>query len=474
MKKIQSPTPGRRPGFNYLPLALAAAALFLTGCPNNQYIVELKPQGDVIERKLVFYRADGVNTNGVPNYEAFDPQELAAITALYPPGALTNDGDRHEALGLFSNELPDDVGGAGYYTNLSTSLGETGFYAERVRGNDDPAAVSERRARAAERLAVLTIGWTEAELGHEPGYDKLRQFLDSNLQRDLENVGSYWWYEQFAPVSATNGNADFVMRIGQYLLKRDYITLADIPTLLKDQVTDDSHPLSFWIRRLVARKLGVSESKSSVEFLLDDDKMEKSLGQYVAGTDLYRARLNQWEAKEKAHPDDKPPTAKDFVDEQVASLLDLDAGMFGQRDHLVVRLTLPTAPIFTSGQWDAAAGQVVCDTDIVDRTNTTQFPVSCYASWSEANERFQTDHLGKVALAGDDLMNYCLWRNALTPQSGGEWDTFMAGLTPGPELVKTVDAFRFSDEPITVVTNADSKIPSPSAYPRNLIKNVLK
>jgi hypothetical protein len=475
MKKPQLFIPGRHLARKSLPFALAAAALVLTGCPNNQYVVELKPQGNVIERKLVFYRADGVNTNtGAPNYQAFDAQELAAITALYPPGALTNAGDRHEARAIFANELPDDVGGAGYYTNLSTSLGETGFYAERFRGNDDPAAVSERRAKAAGRLADLTIGWTEVELGHQPGYDKLRQFLDSNLRRDLENVGAYSWYQQFTSVSPTNGNADFAMRIGQYLLKRGYITIADIPTLLKDQVTADSHPLSFWIRRFVARKIGVPENDRSLEFLSDDhDRMENSFDQYVAGSDLYGARLKQWEAEEKAQPGDKQPGAKDFVAEQIADLI-VDMDIFDQKDHLVVRLVLPTAPNFTSGQWDQAAGQVVWDTDIVDRTNNTQVPVSCYASWSQANERFQTAHLGKVALVGDDLMNYCLWRSSLTPQAGAEWDTFMAGLTPGPDLVKTVDAFRLSDEPTLIATNAESKIPSPSAYPRDILKNALK
>ena len=472
MKKPHSATSGRPLSLKCLPFALAAVALVLTGCPNNEYVVELKPQGNLIERKLIFYRQDGVNSNGVPNYETFDTNELAAITTLYPPGTLVNQEDRHEVVGMFANELPNDVGGAGYYTNLSTSLGDTSFYAERFRGNDDPAALSERRAKAAERLAEITIGWTKAELGNEPGYDQLRQFLDSNLRRDLENVGAYWWYQQFAPVITNCGNIDFVIRIGQYLLKRGYVTIGDIPTLLKDQDSDESRPLSFWIRRFVARKLAIPENTPSLEFLSNDDQMEKSLGQYVAGTDLYRARLKQWEAKEKTQPEDKPPSAQDFLTEQYEDLLNLD--MFGQRDHLVVRLALPTAPNFTSGKWDQAAGKVVWDTELVDRTNTTQFPVSCYASWSQATEHFQAEHLGKVALAGDDLMGYCLWRSALTPNRGGEWDRFVAGLTPGGDLAKKVDAFRFSDEPAAHATKAESKVTSPSAYPRDLIKKALK
>ena len=78
---------------------LAALAALVTGCPHNEYVVELVPQGKVIERKLVFYRADGADTNGVPHYQSFPSNELVAITALYPPGAVTHEGERHFAKG---------------------------------------------------------------------------------------------------------------------------------------------------------------------------------------------------------------------------------------------------------------------------------------------------------------------------------------------------------------------------------------
>ena len=118
------------------------------GCPHNQYLIELKPQGDVIQRTLTFYCEDGVNTNtGAPNYQPFGPAELAAITALYPPQGLTNDGLRYVARGEFTHQLPADVGGAGAYTHLTNSLGEAGFYVERFRGNDDLAGIPNGDSR---------------------------------------------------------------------------------------------------------------------------------------------------------------------------------------------------------------------------------------------------------------------------------------------------------------------------------------
>ena len=113
---------------------------------------------------------------------------------------------------------------------------------------------------------------------------------------------------------------------------------------------------------------------------------------------------------------------------------------------------------------------VVWDSHIGDRTNTTHLPVSCYASWAQANEAFQKDHLGKVALTGDELTQYCLWRSSLDMQQGSEWDIFFSGLKPGTELLEKLDAFRFSSELKQIETNNQPTIPHMSDYPRELIR----
>src|SRR5258708_3735656 len=109
-------------------LGLAALTALVTGCPHNDYTLELTPRGHVLERTLAFYRADGTDSNGVPKYEGFPSNELAAISALYPSGGVTQKGERHFAIGQFSGAMPGDVGGAGAYTNYTTSLGSAGFY----------------------------------------------------------------------------------------------------------------------------------------------------------------------------------------------------------------------------------------------------------------------------------------------------------------------------------------------------------
>jgi len=456
-----------------LSFALAAMAFVVTGCPHNQYIVELKPQGSTIERTLVFYCEDGVNTNtGAPNYQSFDAGELAAITALYPAHGVTNNGQRYVARGEFTNALPADVGGAGAYTNLTTSLGEAGFYVERFRGNDDLAGMTERRFKAADQLADLFVGWSRMELGREPGYAKLRRFLDVDFRHDLKNFSTYLWEGQLAGGYKTNADEEFIVRFGQYLLERGYFTIGEIPSVFRDASSDDPQALFPRIQRLVARKMGVPDTEpvpASLAFLADDATMEKSFDKYLAGTALYRARLKQWKADKKLNPDLKRPEPSKVADDAVGNLIEFD--LFGTTDHLTVQLSLPSAPVHSNGRWDEALKRVVWETDIESRTNASHLPFSCYASWAEPDREFQKEHLGKVALTGDELTQYCLWHSGQIKQAGDEWDAFVASLQPGSNLVQRIDAFRFPGEPAQAGTN---KISSPSVYPRELIKAALR
>jgi hypothetical protein len=478
MKKLESLIPTKLLPHKVLPFALAAMALVVTGCPHNQYIVQLKPHGNIIERTLVFYREDGINTNtGAPNYKPFDPAELAAITSLYPAQGLTTDGKRYVARGEFTHALPHDVGGAGAYTNLSTSLGKAAFYVERFRGNDDLTSMSERRFKAADQLTDMVLGWSQMELGREPGYDRLRQFLDLDFRRDLKNLSAYWWDGQLAGAYKTNADEEFAVRFGQYLFERGYFTMEEIPRLFRDASGDDSQALLRRMQRLVARKMGLPETEPvppSLAFLADETLLKDSFDKYFASTDLYRAKLKQWEEDKKLKPDRKPPEPSEVADDAIRNFIEFDSNLFGQPDHLAVRLSLPAAPVHSNGRWDQALKQVVWETDIEDRTNASHVPFSCYASWALADEEYQMKHFGRVALTGDKLTQYCLWRSSQNEQEGGEWDAFVASLQPGSGLVGMLDAFRFSHEPEQPGTNGQEKTPSPSAYPRELLKTALR
>jgi hypothetical protein len=344
---------------------------------------------------------------------------------------------------------------------------------ERFRGNDDLAGMTERHFKSADQLTDLLVGWSRMELGRQPGYDKLHQFLDVDFRRDLKNFSAYWWEGLVVSGYKTNANEEFAVRFGQYLLERGYFKAGEIPVLFSDFSGNDEQALLLKIQRLVARKMGVPDTSpvpASLAFLASGSEMKTSFDKYLAGTELYRAKLKQWKQDRKLKPDAKKPEPGEVLSDAAENLVEFD--LFGRPDHLTVRLSLPSSPVHSNGRWDPALKQVVWESDIDEhKTNSFHFPFFCYASWAQADQSYQESHFGKVALTGDALTQYCLWRCSLDRQKGGEWDDFVAGLQPGDALTEKIDAFRFPGEPAQAGTN---QISSPSTLPRELLKAALR
>lgn len=434
-------------------LGLAALAILVTGCPQNEYTLELTPHGRVIERKLVFYRADGAETNGTPKYQEFPSNELAAITALYPPGGVTHEGERHTASGEFGGTPPSDIGGAGVYTNLTTSLGSAGYYLERFRGNDDLSAQEKKRLAAADQLADLVVGWSRAEFKGRPGYKNLRRFLDVDLRRDLKTGGLYSLVGGIAASYSDRVAEEFIARFGLYLVERGYVRTEDTPLLAQALLgKDDSvgallveHLL---VEHLVAAKLGVPSSSPMPEwlaFLADSKAFQASWEKFLSNTDTYRSRVREWEKERKLKPDAKKPEPSDVATDLFVALA--TSASSGQDDHLTVKLALPSAPDHTNGKWDDTRKQVVWDSALEAKESAARWPVFGYASWSQPDDQFQREHFGRTILSGDNLLSYGIWRAGLSDARAGEWETFLSGLLPGGELTNKVATFEFAAGP---------------------------
>lgn len=437
---------GSRRCFRKPPLlgALLAACVVLTGCPHNDYTVDLKPTANGLERTLTFYRADG-SSNGVPNYLEFSTNELAEISRVYPAGAVKADGKRFVARGEFAGPMPDDIGGAGSYSRPSTSLGTAGFYLERFRGDDDLAGGTEKQFRAADQITDLVIGWARTEFGQERGWEELRKFLDGDFRHDLKNAGLYFRTGRVCNLSDTNAPDEFAARFARYLLDRGYLMLSDAPkvsALIAEGM--DSSALPGIIQRLAAEKMGLAPHEprpKSFAALADAAALEKSWEHYLAQTDLYRAKLADWEQKIKANPKLEQPKPSEALDGLIPAWLGVSAGN-GETDHLTVRLALNRAPDHSNGKWQE--GKVVWGVALEpDRA----LPVLCYASWSNPDEQFQSAHFGKVVLAGDELAQYCLWQSGLDGKLAAGWETLLAGLQPGDGLKEKLEAFKFSGQP---------------------------
>ena len=422
---------------------LVPLGALLTGCPHNDYTVELKPTAGGVERTLTFYRADGGNSNGALQYQDFPSNELAAIARVYPSGNVKTDGQRHVATGEFAGALPDDVGGAGSYTNLATSLGDAGFYLERFRGHDDLAGRTEKQFRAADQITDLAMGWTKAEFGRERGYKKLRKFLDEDFRRDVRNAGLYFWAGELSALSNTNAPEEFTARFAQYLHERGYVELSDVPALLpafNGDSTNSAFPVLRLVRRLVAEKLGLAASDpppKSLAVLADPDALERSWTNYLAQTDLYRAKVKEWDKKKQTEPGLKTPGPGELPGDLFEDLLEPFKLFGGEADQLTVRLALDHAPNHTNGKWQV--GQVVWEAGLDENR---PLPALCYAIWSSPAVQFQQAHFGQVILKGDELTDYCLWQKSLDEKQAGEWKKILAGLQPGQGLKEKLEAFK--------------------------------
>ncbi len=459
---------------------LLGLVLLVTGCPHNEYILELTPHGSVVERKLTFYRADGEDSG---KKEEFPTNELARIARCYPPGSVKREAERYVVARDCAGAMPEDIGGAGSYTNVSTSLGSAGFYVERFRGNDDPAGVAAKRLQAADQLTDLVIGWAQEQFGKEAHFQDLRRFLDVRLRQDLKNFSSY-----FAPVfdgyatqrpgmsaeesskASEQALEEFGIRFGQYLVERGYLKSSDVPGVLRLFVVSDERYPTRLLQRLLAEQLKIADSAprpESLTRLADPAALAGSWEDYLVKSDYYKAKVQEAvKVKSSVPPADKP-NPSDVTGDLFFTVAGLKFDLFGNtEDHLVVKLALTSPPIRTNGRWDETLQQVLWDSNLESGTNTSRLPVLCYASWSDPDANFQKAHFGRVILTGDNLQQYCLWFAGLESKRAVEWATMLVSLRSDGWNGKLA-AFRFSGEP---TPPADAASPLASDFPRALIQ----
>ena len=98
-----------------------------------------------------------------------------------------------------------------------------------------------------------------------------------------------------------------------------------------------------------------------------------------------------------------------------------------------------------------------------------------YALWAEPAVDYQVERFGAPILDESALAEQCRWRQMLGPSLRDEWDAFIDGLRPGPDLANTLREFRFSiEEPIESEYPTDSKSRIAGDVTGNLASNLPK
>jgi hypothetical protein len=421
---------------------LPLLAMMLCGCTRNVYEIELSRDGNALERKLTV-RQQSRGESEPP--AAFDGEvkHIAQIYHVAPPAS----GKSHVFRGSFAGRMPDDVGGYGTFTQWDTPLGSVSVYVERFRGNDDLSAVLKRREATADRVVELAVAWLATELKGDPQWPALQRFLEENFRRDLHNLTIYAWSMSLAhKADTTDENVDPFVRILQYLVERGYLEPDEIPKISRavaDCERGEYDRLTTWFSGFLAARMR-GDAPRFLENLATPEALAKSLTAFLETTDEFAELQRKWREKLKRHPDVEKPDGMSVASELAVKLLFGDFDFELSTDQLTVALKTSRAPMFTNGRWSAESGTVRWREQPLTRDG---FPPILYAAWDDPAEERQKRHFGVVALHGKALIEFCLWYRGLTAGERDEWDSFIDGLRPGPELKKALNEFRFADEP---------------------------
>lgn len=433
-------------------LTFVVLLLVTSGCFEIQkykYSIEMKPSGRRIERRLAYPRN-------------LTEDEKAAIAKLYEKKI-----DPNILCGTFDSNLPNDVGGSGFYFTVETEMGHTTSYSERFRGQPNLNDTLEKIQTIADRSVDFLIGWLEHEIGDDPNFANLKAFCDKNVRHDIKNMAIYFWLSGISSDSRVVSDSELVARMKHYVAERGYFDPKQIHLFAANYEGDNKQLLRL-LRQLVADKMGYSPEIADrrLGFLSDTKRAEESGKRYIRTTDFF---AKAWEAKklEENNPNAAPPDVD--VGEFVLHDIDLEIDFFSFSDNEVeVKLACTNEPYDTNGRWDKRAGQVVWVSRIAGEE---RLPTFFYASWSEPDKKFQQEHFGRVVLSGEALTEYCTWRDSLDHAKGKEWDSFVLSLKPGGDLQTRLNEFRFSTEQ---QEGQDKQISGLAQKPRELILAGLK
>ena len=437
-----------------LVLLVIGLGLLATGCARDVYLLEMTPDGDGFHRQLTVWRERPSGSDGKTEIEPISAEQLARLEQLYTAPRTIEDGKKHVFAGRFTDRTPQDIGGYGSWLRYESPLGVVTSYGERFRGSDDLEQQLADRRVSVDRLVDLTIGWLHSEMGDDPDFARIKDFLDDTLRHDLKNVAVYAWTHQVTQ-PYRGGDQDLhesIHRLWKYFEQRDYLRPSDLPRWVIAVTTFDQHPQRFLeaVQRLLARKMGVTEGQPippGLEFLADAERVRRSLENHLRQTDEYQQAYAKWRAEHPDAADEDAPSVFEFAGEKIlAPIIRGGSPLFGGAVDLEVRLYGGRKPSQTNGQWDPVSGQVTWQHHL----DADPLPAFSFAVWSDPNAEFQQAHFGRVLLSDEKLFHYVMWYNGLAAAERKVWDEFIDSCVPDSQLRARIEAFRFPEE------NADS------------------
>lgn len=429
---------------------------FLAGCKTTNYELELRPDGDALHRKVSMWSEDS-NDKGDTYFLEFEEEVLETVARIYGAKVPSELAARHEFVGTFKGELPDELGSSGWYLHGETSMGSLFTYFERF-GEDRIAIDLRSRELATHRTVDVLIAWLESEFGEDPDFPKFQEFMDTVIREDLWNIVLYsWGYDLFGYAMESQPSKrdedrillDMAIRNLGYLAEHEYFDPLQIPQYVsafgESGNADNDQALLTLIARSMAAKAGVPADDplpAPLAAMVDDmDELMYSLDAFSRESDTVQRMLAEWNSSGE-NPVELEDSGDSVLEYLISEAVMPGYEIFGTGgDRLRVTLHVPVEPIETNGRWDEQ-GTVKWSPVIKGRAGVGEnLPDMLYAAWSEPATSFQLEHFGQVVLEHDDLADYWFWHTELSSAQADEWDAFVGTLTPGPELTKILLQF---------------------------------
>ncbi len=462
--------------------AMAAALVCLSCEPNNKYEIVMESDDGSLDRQLTAWQESGSGKSGEPNEAQVSPAILQGLAGKYPRRVTIDpDAARQTFAGRFTGRLPGELGGAGEYRIIHTLMGSAAGYVERFAGTDDLTYQLERINLAADTITDVLGGYLAGRLEAQPGFEKLRRFMDTDFRKDIKNLSIYLWSANSGLVSSEENKMEIRARVVLYLIEHDYVHyehIFEFARQMADPAVKDEDKVKaaqLAARRLLARKMGIDETDKQLAFLADPNEVARSFEQFVRTSDVARQAVEQWRersaswsadeegshvassqpttgpATEPAIAQSQPATAQSQpatepasepaqpdamkTIKEVAGVLAQDiigaflplGGLFGPApDQVSVKLKLPAGPLISNGQWDKESRGLAWS------FGNRGGPLShiCYAVWASPDASFQKEHFGRVILDGQELALYCLWQKGLTADEAKQWDEVLKTVRP--------------------------------------------
>ena len=399
--------------------------IFLTGCIETRYELEMSADGEKLKRKI------SVKSNFVERNAKFSASEdeVQLLATAYGKDFPKKEMKPTVFENEFVGKTPTGIGGAGFFVNWDSNFGATTAYIERFRGSDDFAEQLRLRRESVDVLVDHVVAWLKAETKGEVLHDdvvSLLNFAETQFRKDLHNVSIYLWHAR------TADTGESLSRLGLYLLERGWIKPEQLPEFFNFKSNSEgSQKKNFELAmKLICqpRDLDPVVIRKAIPALNNATALEKSFAAFMESTNDFKAFKKRMEQQTE-----QAATGSGYLGELMTKAF-LWSPLFS-RVSVDITFDSPVEPLFTNGEWDNGSKRLTWSHGILGRGEGKFSPTDLsFAYWAKPDQAAQQKQFGQVIFKGFELIRYCAWYDQLGEANQQKWKEVLATIEPGEQF----------------------------------------